>query len=211
MRGVFPSWTRKGRVMLIRCQKCGDIITHNARFEGPLRRRRCRQALSFVPGNKGSIQSCGGRYKAIRGPKQERGVLLKDLSPEQIQIFADKAKEDGLVEKDVWALSRGELGYLRYWSGDQIDALNRALPHRPARRSPQPGWALARDPVGYTILFVYEYTAVIKVLKAAGVQRPEAYVRTVDSPTRMPITLLPKPLEETYEEGQSNQVLDSYE
>jgi hypothetical protein len=67
------------------------------------------------------------RLRQANAERRRRTVLLKDISPDQILIFADKVKEEMTVRAKVpwddWQFCR-----IRHATAEQLAALRRAFP-----------------------------------------------------------------------------------
>jgi hypothetical protein len=78
--------------------RCG---TQRRYFRGrdypSITRLRCNETISLIGTRRVGTRICRGRYKTVKEPKKERGVLLKDVSPTDILVLGDKLKEEGCI------------------------------------------------------------------------------------------------------------------
>lgn len=107
------------------------------------------------------------RLAAIKRERREKIVLLKDVTPEALVIYAvDHFNEHA----DPSTQSDPMTGYLKYASKEQVDALKRYLPHREV---------VVGAGFGNRTVTVFQYARLVWALRAL-VTCPYKYFKAYD-------------------------------
>jgi hypothetical protein len=109
------------------------------------------------------------RLRQAKAERRRRTVLLKDITPDQVLIFADKVKEEMTVKAKVpW--DDGQFCRIRYATTEQVAALRQAFPcvEREGERYDH----LSQEYVPCTYLY-FEAAPVEALLKHLGVTKED--------------------------------------